>query len=173
MTLTQFRRMKVFAIRMARTHSNRPLRKRILLHVLEILWHMDCEDYSLHYSQIINWEKSQDYTPEEIVADPSRRWYKKNRLLCDWVNYEYGEYDSELTRQKPDKNGDTGTVLRNEVSCCIRAAIDTATSSTAGVWGWTLGDLRSMWKNRKLPKWVTSLYQDDLSPLPDQTPLWL
>lgn len=165
--------MKVFAIRMARTLPNRRYRKRTLTHVREILDQMDCENFAIHYSQIIDWDNSEDYTPEEIAAEPHRRYSRKNRLLCDWVGHEYGEDDSEITRQTPGADGDYRTVLANYVTCCIRAALDVAASPSGGVLGWTIGDLRAMWKNRHLPKWVTGFFEGDITLKSDSTPVWL
>jgi hypothetical protein len=173
MTKTQFRRMKVFAIRMARTLPNRRYRKRTLAHVLEILDQMDCKSFSIHYSQIIDWDKSENYTPEEIAANPHLRYSRKNRLLGDWVGHEYGEYDPEITRKTPNSDGCYRTVLANEVACCIRAALDVAVSPSGGVLGWTVGDLRAMWKTRPLPKWVTGFFEGDIRNDPDETPVWL
>jgi hypothetical protein len=172
MTLKQFRRMKVFALRMIKIMPKHH-RKALKDHVPNILSHMDCENFSLHYSQIIDWDHSVDWTKEEEAADPSRRHYSKNRLMCDWVGTEYGEYDSTLTRERENSDGDYATSLRGSLQCVIRAALDVGASPSAGVVGYTVGDLRKMWAPRPIPKWVIGFFKGDITKAADDMGVWL
>lgn len=166
--------MCVFAIRMVKLQPRR-YRKLCREHVEEVLSHLNCENFGLHYSQVIDWDNSVCYTEEEIAAEPYRRYSSKNRLICDWVGKEYGEYDRTLTRLVVSKDGDYDTVLRSCLMCCIRAALDVAVAPSGGVVGYTVGDLRSMWAPRPLPFWVTAYFKnpDEIATASDDEPVWL
>ena len=173
MTLKEYRRMCVFALRMVKLQPRR-YRKACREHVVELLDRMNCENFSLHYSQVIDWDSSERWTSEEIAADPVHCRYSKNRLICDYVSHEHWEYDRDLTRQKPDAEGCYGTVLRGCVQCCIRAALDVASAPSGGVVGFTVGDLRNMWLPHRLPEWVTNFFEPALAETtPSDSPVWL
>jgi hypothetical protein len=174
MNLTQYRRMCVFAMRMVKVipkHHQRACRE----HVAEVLSHINCVNFSLHYSQIIDWDNSEDYTDEEIAEQPYRRYSSKNRTMCDWVSKEYGEDNSTLTRQTLSKDGDYDTKLRSHLMCCIRAALDVAASPSGGVVGYTVGDLREMWAPRPIPSWVLNFFKEPtlVASAPDEANVWL
>lgn len=65
------------------------------------------------------------------------------------------------------------SALAVNLRCCIRAAADVAASPSAGVFGWNVGQLKAMWKGRKLPKWVADFFKGDIANADDETPIWL
>jgi len=57
--------------------------------------------------------------------------------------------------------------------CCIRAGFDVAVSQSAGVLGFTAGDLRRMY-NGVVQDWTTSLDLDTpFEQIPDDEHIWL
>ena len=156
MTRKQYKRMSVFARRMANIQPPRH-RKRCRYWVSEMLDRMNCENFGVHYPHIIDWDNSESWTREECEAEPWKRWCHKAHYLCDYLKADYGlaEYEPELTRKRPAPDGGYETALLNRVQCCICAAVDIAVAPSAGVYGYTVGALRKMWGKRPLPKWVT------------------
>jgi hypothetical protein len=136
---------------------------------------MNCENYSVHYKHIIDWDHSEDWTDEEVAESPARRWCHKASLLCDYLHSHNGlaEYEPELSRERPDKHEDYDTVLLNCVKVCIRAACDVAAAPSAGVVGYTVGDLRQMWSPRPIPKWVESWFAEPLAAAGNDEAIWL
>ncbi|WP_193214971.1 hypothetical protein [Luteolibacter marinus] len=176
MTTRQFRRMQVFALRMARYATPYRYRRRCTHWVGEYLAAMACENFGIHYRHVINWDDSETWTREEMEAEPWKRWTMyKSDLLCDFTSAHNGlaEYEPELSREREAPNGGYETVLLNLVKCCLRAACDVAASPSAGVLGWTVGDLRRMWKGRRIPDWVTADFEPAIATANDATPVWL
>lgn len=150
-------------------------RKACREHVREILERMRCDNFAIHYSQIIDWDNSVGWTPEEEAAEPGRRWCSKNRLMCDYLkgHGDYADFDRTLGLENP-RNGSYDTALMGCIQCCIRAALDVAAAPSGGVVGYTVGDLRSMWAPRPLPKWVADFFEPALTTADSaETPVWL
>lgn len=152
MTLKQFRRMKVFALRMAPVAiKGGRWRKTARAHIAEILARLNDPHYSCHFPHTINWE---DNTP--LPNDDGS-------LLCDFVS-EYC-WDNRLYREHPSAS--RCDILESKVAiavtCCIRAACDVATEPSAGVVGFTIGDLKQMWAPKPIPAWVSAAYETDLN----------
>jgi hypothetical protein len=143
-------------------------RKACREYVSEMLSRMGCVNFGIHYPHIIDWDNS----------ETGLRWcYYKASLLCDYLKSHNGlaEYDSALSRERPDASGSYDTALLNCVQVCIRAACDVAVAPSAGVVGYTIGDLRSMWAPRPLPSWVTAFFEKPelVASAPDDAGVWL
>lgn len=160
MTRKQFRRMKVFALRMTNVAIGNRWRKVVRDHVEAVIdcrmeWCMD---------KIIDWDNG--------VFDPEYRryWEGGGDIVSNYL------WDHNLEREKERRDGsvevvDTGIGIA--VSCCVRAAMDMATEPSGGVLGFTVGDLRKMWNRSTLPKWVTDFFEVDISTAPDTAGVWL
>lgn len=69
-----------------------------------------------------------------------------------------------------DKKGMTReTRFANMVSCCVRAGFDLAIKQSAGVLGFTFGDIRKIF-NGKIPQWC---HLSDYPNIPDEHLVWL
>ena len=140
MTLTEFRRMKVFALRMTRVAIGRNWQKRLYTYVHDFLTRMEGENNNMPYQDIVSWDHSNN-----------GRCY-----LCDAVTdytYSHGLKDD--------------SALEKAVSICVRAGCDMAAEPSAGVVGFTVGDLRKMWAPRELPDWVTEGWTGEAESLRD------
>ena len=174
MTLTQYRRMCVFALRMVKLQPRR-YRSNCRYWVREMLYRMSCKNYGIYYPHIIDWDHSESHTDEEIAAAPWKLCTRKASYLCDYLKAHngMGEQEPELSRERPDKHGDCETVLLTCVTVCIRAACDVAVAPSAGVVGYTCGDLRKMWGQSPLPKWACDFFSEDITNAKDEEAIWL
>lgn len=81
----------------------------------------------------------------------------------------YDFFDEYLEWNK--KEQEYGGKFFNQITCCLRAGFDLAVSPSAGVIGFTAGDLRRMWKG-KVPGWVKKEFEN-FDGLPDEELLLL
>lgn len=172
MTNEQFERMKEFATRMVPVAigSNR-WRKVLAGHVEEVLARIDCENFGIHWRHIVDWDNKTKLPDDDGTcgfACSDDRY-----LLCDFMSVYC--WDNDLEREKEDRQGNcevvetkVGTALR----CCIRAACDVAVAPSAGVLGFTVGDLRQMWPEG-IPAWVNKFFITPLHHARNTTPVWL
>lgn len=84
--------------------------------------------------------------------------------LSDYLWNNRYEFDS--------KDGSRLGNFGNMLSCCIRAGFDVAVAPSAGVIGFTAGDLRKVFKRRP-PKWANDFFAEPLSTVSDCDGLWL
>lgn len=89
-----------------------------------------------------------------------------NCCVCDQINEFFGEY-----LYWNEKKQDIGGKFFNQITCCLRAGFDLAVNPSAGVIGFTAGDLRRMW-NGKVPDWVMEQFEN-FDSLSDKEPLLL
>lgn len=154
MTRTQFRRWYSFAIRMARhgwPEMTERRRKKLVWWVeycLEVLE----EDYK----EITDWDSEPIY-------------------VCDRMSglLEAEHYHDRIDRRgyyHPHRNRFLG-----QVESCVRAGLDVACEPSAGVLGFTVGDLRRMYP-RGLPAWIAGWFTEP-GPITAETPdalgVWL
>jgi hypothetical protein len=143
MTLKQYRRLCSFALRMTHVIDHH-YRKDCRSLVREVLEDMSEDCWSgIHYKNLNDW----DYN-------------EHGSYLCDFFNPAGGLADRHpyLCRNRPAPDGTWDTRLLNCVSSCIRAAFDVAVSPSAGVVGFTVGDLRKMWNPKPIPQWVLQYF---------------
>lgn len=173
MTRKQFRRMTVIAVRMVPTAINGGRwRKELRDHVGEILYRLNDNAFACHWSHIVDWDNNTPLPDDDGTCGFA--WSDGRYLLCDFIN-EYC-WDNRLEKEKEDRYGNCeviDTKMGIALRCCIRAACDVAVAPSAGVVGWTVADLKQMWKNRSLPKWVKEWFEGDFSTFPDDASVWL
>ena len=106
------------------------------------------------------WSKPWDYaTPKEICL---LNYYDDR---CDYETFD------ELREKIVDR-------WESPVHCCIRAGMDVALSPSAGVLGFTVGDIRAMYRDG-IPQWFQDLWQSEagdevmFDKLPGKSGLWL
>lgn len=173
MTLKEFRRMKIFALRMTRIAiGGGRWQKVVREHVSEILYRMDSESFSCHWSHTVDWDNKTRLPDDDGTCGFA--WNDGRSLLCDFMsNYCW---DNELEIEKEDRRGNfrqIDTKVGIALRCCIRAAVDTASKPSAGVVGFTIGDLKKMWAPKRIPKWVCEAYGKDLNRVKSEKGIWL
>ncbi len=126
--------------------------------------------YSCHWSDIKNWDHNiplPDY-------DGKLSYGLYMPCLADFID-DY-LWDNGLAKEKTGRRGCCELIrsqMGEAVSCCIRAACDVAVAPSAGVLGWTVHDLKQMWKGSEVPSWVKKYFQDDFETFKDADPVWL
>lgn len=163
MTRQQFRRMTIFALRMVRVAVGTRARRSLRDHVEEVLTRLNDPASDCHWQDLEAWDQR-----------PPNRTGFQSMSLCDWM-LEYG-MDHGLEREVHKRSGQwdmVQTTVGRGLCCCIRAAFDIAVAQSAGVLGFTAGDLRRMWKGRPLPRWVTSEFTPPLAEAPDSAGILL
>jgi hypothetical protein len=154
MTPLQYRRWYDFARRMALRGfpDATPARcAKIAKKVRNIIWILenDRED-------IRDWDNAPSYVGDAV-----------SRLLDD---DHYHERELANGRFEPRENR-----FHSQVSCCVRAGLDVAAAPSAGVLGFTVGDLRRMYP-LGLPAWIATHFTEP-GPITAETPaemgVWL
>lgn len=152
MTPLQYRRWYDFARRMAlRTMEVTPARRiKIAKQIRQIIWILENDA-----ADIVSWDGPGCYVGDEV-----------SRLL----------YDAGHNDERQFKNGNVEQIEHrfiNQVTCCIRAGLDVALTPSAGVLGWTVGDLRRMYP-LGLPAWVATFFVEPItSKASDEERVWL
>ena len=165
MTIKQWRRWCGFSLRMA--HRGYGLRSRRSRRKLA-----DYVKEAFRWYWTEHLAGDDDLSPEEMLAlvvdwdhcerhpMQDQRWaYMSSQeppYICDFVdemmeqwNPFYWDYGSKDYVRWDDLWGD-------RIRCCLRAGIDVAVEPSAGVLGFTAGDLRRMWRGATPPAWVTN-----------------
>jgi hypothetical protein len=91
-------------------------------------------------------------------------------IVCDAVSNFVDErhYHVRTSTGEPYENR-----FARQVNACVRAGFDLAVAPSAGVTGFTIGDLRTIF-NRRLPQWVKAFFTPPLSGrIADNEPVWL
>jgi hypothetical protein len=179
-TNEQYERWKDFALRMARTCFKRRRNPTAAEIETNVEFFFDCLDEEDLLS-IVDWDNSDPY-PEG--SQHYRRTYKCPCWHCHGVKkidcpypkicedghiYDYEtamlvtdmctehakawnpHYWEDLSDAEDERRDDQ---FCGPVRCCIRAGLDTAVSPSAGVLGFTAGDLRKMYPEG-VPDWIS------------------
>ncbi|MCQ8781692.1 hypothetical protein [Mangrovibrevibacter kandeliae] len=163
MTPEQYDRWKDFALRMARhafPEATPARRAKIEASVENFFsWH---ERDSSETAAVVDWDSGEEY---EVNG------YKYRPCICDDVSSHLSEhYHERETRSGFEPRGNK---FESQVSCCIRAGLDLASSPSAGVLGFTIGDLRRMYPEG-LPRWVIEGFEPPITTeTPDDAGVWL
>lgn len=154
MTPEQFDRWKDFATRMARHAfpSATPERRMKIEKQLDAFFNWYDRD-SEEVAAIVGWDSSPSYIGDEVSR---------------FLESHYHEKEFSNGRIEP-----RGNKFENQVSCCLRAGLDRASEPSAGVLGFTVGDLRRMYPEG-LPNWVIEGYEPAITAdTPDDAGVWL
>lgn len=178
MTLSQWRRLKVFALRMAKVSTAPRWQPRLRYFVARFL---DRIEGNGDWPHMDDWDNSQryDYVSSHTWAcgtTTSHRHHGWHPLMCDEVRRFIWdmEDEGELPKYPEREGGETKeSVISDQLACCVRAAMDVACAPSAGVMGYTVGHLRRMWAPRRIPAWVTAFFEGDLDSAPDNGAVWL
>lgn len=134
MTNGQLARWQDFSLRMARTCYARHRRPYVREIVEQVVDFFDCLDPT-DAAKITDWDASPVY-----VCDMVSDWER------EWVPHYWGVLDDEYYWRARDQWAGPATA-------CIRAGLDVASSPSAGVVGFTFGDLARMYPEG-VPEWV-------------------
>lgn len=171
MTPEQFDRWRDFALRMARTcyaDSRRPSGAWVEEHVRHFI---DCVDWE----EVVDWDRAPAYvcdqmTTFEVDCMPYFRFDPEDDTLAAAERAEQRERRAE--EQWRDQ-------WFGPVRCCVRAGLDLASEPSAGVVGFTIGDLRAMYPEG-VPAWICEGFVDGetgepaaVCTMPDSTGVWL
>ena len=148
----QFERWMDFSIRMARTcyaRNRRPYVWEIVENVESFFDDLRC--YGDGYVEAIrDWDNSYK-TPSwpgslvcDICAVSEDGWIRQF-----WCDQEHGDKALENARDQ----------WAGPVRCCIRAGLDVAVAPSAGVLGFTTGDIRRMYPEG-VPAWITEQWDN-------------
>jgi hypothetical protein len=163
MTPEQFEHWLDFARRMARDCHRR--NKRV-----EALVHDFIEDKRRWMAHIHGWDGDTcEGCSHALGGQGPRPIY-----ICDELSTFLWDYGLERERKRDGETYRTPT--GTAVACCVRAAIDVAIKPSAGVVGYTAGDLRRMYPDG-FPPWLADAFESkflaDLRTVPDTTSVWL
>lgn len=138
--------------------------------VVDCLDRFECND---SFRIFLDWDKSERHPDDDGTCGFA--WSHSRELLCDEVQRFIWDMEDEgrLPRRSGYEDPKGESAMAINLTCCIRAAADVAVAPSAGVLGWNVGQLREMWKHRKLPKWVTEFFEGDITDAAPETPIWL
>jgi len=118
--------------------------------VIDPKWNMDFADHASEFlrDRVVDW----DHTESHPTWRDQYGHSTNGPYICDivsgqmefWNPFYWG--DDHRYRRWDELWGD-------RIRCCIRAGMDMAVSPSAGVMGFTAGDLRRMYRG-KVPDWV-------------------
>lgn len=153
MTPAQYENWKDFALRMARhgfVTATTERREKIAASIEGFFSWYDGQDVS----QIVDWDNSPSY-------------------ICDAVMSHLNPHDHYKFNERTGQEIECGNKFYDQVCCCIRAGIDCASSPSAGVMGFTVGDLRRMYPEG-IPDWAINDFQSPITTeTPDDAGVWL
>lgn len=86
--------------------------------------------------------------------------------VCDYVREFFDMHDHY------DQYGERHGRYSDQLQCCIRAGLDVAAEPSAGVIGFSVGDVRRMFDG-VLPLWVASVFPSLTEATPDGDGIWL
>lgn len=177
---TKFARWKDFAIRMARTcyaKRQNPSLEEIESDIESFFDHYASEEWADLY---VDWDHSKNFPGrsngpgyvcdmvsalvDSVWSHPFDHATKRQQRLLDyyWDRDMIDEYD-EIREAIVER-------WESPISCCIRAGIDFAYSQSAGVLGFTAGDLRKMYPEG-VPDWIKDEYEVDFDEIPSDAAL--
>ena len=149
MTYKQFKHWESFAVRMAKHCYPEATEKRRAKILEEIKSFFNERKYQKDYSAFTDWDGNGD--EEDIssyVEDFFEEYTHWNRREAFWT----GKF-------------------HNQVTSCIRSGFDIAVKQSGGVLGFTVGDIRRMWK--KVPDWVKDGWNISFDEMMDSDLIWL
>lgn len=156
MTKEQYERWKDFALRMARTcfaNRRRPSASWIIEQVESwFYW----RDYQEDHGEYNSWDQD-DFPLCDHVSEFFDDYPAVCCRACSQSRWDDG-YDATLECRCQEK-GDLAWEQYDDqwygpVRCCLRAGIDFACEPSAGVMGFTVGDVRKMYPEG-VPEWIT------------------
>lgn len=155
MTLEQYERWKDFARRMVNVVIGPRRRAPSRADVLEnIEFFFECRMEPDEWQRVEDW----DYT--KPTEDEKARWPGSCMCVGDhitdleayFIPGYWGLIDEEAKYQK------ASTRFRDPVAICVRAGLDIAVSPSAGVCGYSAGDIRKMYPEG-VPDWVKVFFK--------------
>lgn len=142
MNKQQLQRWKKVSIGLAKNAypSMTPARRKRL--IAEIKEFIATVTYNFDLDQIEDWDgnRGECYVCDELSDFLWNNRYEFERERKGWTDVVQGKFG-------------------NTLSCCIRAGFDMAVAPSAGVIGYTAGDLRRIFDGR-LPGWITARFGD-------------
>lgn len=154
MTPEQYARWKDFSLRMARNafpDATEARRQKIESKITGFFSWYDDDPETV--AKIVDWDNSPTY-----ICD----------AMSDYLSDHYHEREMRNGRLEP-----RGNKFESQVSCCIRAGLDCASQPSAGVLGFTVGDLRRMYPEG-IPDWAVEGFDPPITHLtPDAAGVWL
>lgn len=151
----QYERWKEFSLKMAAHYPHVTFRRQARIAEYVERW-FACVPFE-EAAHIHDWDSS------------DKGWLCASDHYSEWSDGLPGYWLSSLQRKMDNEQE---WRFENQVCCCIRAGLDMAAAPSAGVMGFTVGDLRAMYEGT-IPDWITGQYQTDLNHAPDTAGIWL
>lgn len=180
MTPVQYERWKDFSLRLARTlpgMRTRPSIEWVEEQVENFFYRFDGER---EIAETDDWDSGPHYVCDRVreMEDEVARGERAGFLLLHWDD----DVEPEEAERREALGWDQwGEQWFGPVRACIRAGLDVACEPSAGVVGFTVGDLRKMYPEG-IPDWVATpekpFTDDDGQPIdlrtrPDEEGVWL
>ena len=171
MNIYQYRRWKEFSTRMARHYPDATEARRIK--ILQNVEHwFRCIEDGQSWTCFVNWDKSEKNLMKFC------RTFKLTGNICPGDYYsEWQDCLPGYWRMNDERfNGDKMWKFETQVACCLRAGLDVAAESGAGVLGFNVGLIRVMYDGT-IPEWFARQYDPHnevaLRDTPDNAGIWL
>jgi hypothetical protein len=111
------------------------------------------------------WERVRDWDHTEPTKDEKSRWPWSATCVSDHIKEHHEVFIPDYWSL--DRGDDEAKIearierarsrFVDPISCCIRAGLDVAVSPSAGVCGYTAGDIRKMYPEG-VPEWVKAFF---------------
>lgn len=121
------------------------------------------EDEGL-WKYFISWDESENRQDKDRYGHT--QYYP---FLCDWFLSEFEDYCYPNGYRHV---GEREPRFAEQLHCCIRAGIDMASEQSAGVAGFTVGNLRSFFDG-EVPEWVSAGFEPPLELATNDEKVWL
>lgn len=110
------------------------------------------------WSSWLGWEESESENRHGAADETFDRWAEELPGYSSGVAERY--YRGRRWR------------FLTQILCCVQAGLNMVGKPSAGVLGWTVGDLRRMYDG-VIPNWINERYEADLSIAPDDEQILL
>lgn len=140
MTQEQFERWRQFTLGMSlRGFASMTDARRNRLHEEIETWFSAIDD---DYAHIISWDHSEPFTDERTYA-----YY-----VCDYVSEFFDRF------QQDEDYACDHQKFYDQIECCLRAGLDVAATPSAGVLGFSVGDVTRIFEGN-VPDWFSSQFK--------------
>lgn len=92
--------------------------------------------------------------------------------ITSWDNGDLPVCDEAMEWFDAHDHGEGHNTFYTQIQCCLRSGLDLVAEASAGVLGFTVGDVRRMYEGT-IPAWIAAQYNGDLTAAPDSADIWL
>lgn len=168
MTQEQYERWKDFARRMVNVAVSSRKRSPSRADVLgNIDFFFECRmDPNEEWSRVRDWDHTEKKADARDRSGPMCPGDHISDLTEHFIPNYWSLSDSESQYEKAYER------FVSPVACCVRAGLDVACAPSAGVIGFTVGDIRSMYPEG-VPAWIAAFFEGNFADFKDKEPVCL